>query len=159
VFGDLSFNVGLGLEKSELGTFYTEDPRLVTAGLCDPNTGPATATCINLNGKSQTYAPDFTFNLYAQYVFHLADQDTLTPSVSFSHISHQWATLFENRAAGDFLEARDLLGASLAWRRGDLIATLYGSNLTNDKYVAAALSPIRLAGPPRQFGVRVLKSF
>ncbi|MBS0360741.1 MAG: TonB-dependent receptor [Proteobacteria bacterium] len=159
VFGDFSFNVGLGLEKSELGTFYTEDPRKPTAGTCNPNTVPATATCINLNGQPQTYAPDFTFNLYTQYVFHLADQDTLTPSVSYSHISHQWATLFDNRAAGDFLEARDLVGASLAWRHGDFITTLYGSNLTNDKYVAAALSPIRLAGPPRQFGIRVLKSF
>jgi hypothetical protein len=36
---------------------------------------------------------------------------------------------------------------------------LYGSNLSNDKYVAAALSPIRIAGAPRQFGVRVTRSF
>ncbi|MBS0335173.1 MAG: TonB-dependent receptor, partial [Proteobacteria bacterium] len=158
VFGDFSFNVGLGLEKSELGTFYTEDPRLPTAGTCDPSRGPATASCINLNGKPQTYAPDFTFNVYAQYVFHLADQDTLTPSVGYSHISDQWATLFDNRAAGDYLEARDLFSASLAWRHGDFITTLYGTNLSNDKYVAAALSPIRLAGPPRQFGIRVLKA-
>jgi iron complex outermembrane receptor protein len=159
VFGDFSFNVGLGLEHSELGTFFTEDPRLATAGTCNPTTGPATATCINLNGKPQTYAPDFTFNVYAQYVFHLADKDTLTPAVSYSHISHQWATLFDNRAAGDFLEARDIWGASLAWQHGDIVTTLYGSNLSNDKYVAAAVSPIRIAGPPRQFGIRVLKSF
>jgi iron complex outermembrane receptor protein len=159
VFGDFSFNVGLGLEHSELGTFFTEDPRNPTAGICNPTTGPATATCINLNGKPQTYAPDFTFNVYAQYVFHLADTDTLTPAVSYSHISDQWATLFDNRAAGDFLEARDIWGASLAWRRGDIVTTLYGSNLSNDKYVAAAVSPIRIAGPPRQFGIRVLKSF
>ncbi|THD59641.1 TonB-dependent receptor [Phenylobacterium sp.] len=159
VFGDFSFNVGLGLEHSELGTFYTEDPRLPAAGTCNPTTGPATAACINLAGKPQTYAPDFTFNVYSQYVFHLADQDTLTPAVSYSHISDQWATLFDNRAAGDYLTARDILGASLAWQHGDITATLYGSNLSDDKYVAAVVSPIRIAGPPRQFGIRLLKTF
>jgi iron complex outermembrane receptor protein len=159
VFGDWSFNVGLGLEHSELGTFYTEDPRLPTAGVCNPTTGPATATCINLNGKPQTYAPDFTFNVYTQYVFHLGNADTLTPAVSYSHISDQWATLFDNRAAGDYLTARDIWGAQLVWTHGDFVTTLYGSNLSNDKYVAAAVSPIRIAGPPRQFGIRVAKSF
>ncbi|HZZ30837.1 MAG TPA: TonB-dependent receptor [Phenylobacterium sp.] len=159
VFGNFSFNVGVGLEHSELGTFFTEDPRLLASGTCNPTTGPATAACINLSGKPQTYAPDFTFNLYSQYVFHLEDKDTLTPAVSFSHISDQWATLFDNRAAGDYLTPRDILGASLAWQHGDFTTTLYGSNLTNDKYVAAAVSPIRIAGPPRQFGIRMLKTF
>lgn len=159
VFGDWSFNVGLGLEHSELGTFFTEDPRLATGGTCNPLTGPATGPCINLNGKPQTYAPDFTFNVYTQYVFHVGDKDTLTPAVSYSHISDQWATLFDNRAAGDFLAARNIWGATLAWQHGDIVTTLYGSNLSNDKYVAAAVSPIRIAGPPRQFGLRVVKSF
>ncbi len=159
VFGDFSFNAGIGLEHSELGTFFTEDPRLPTAGVCNPQTGPLTAACINLSGKPQTYAPDFTFNLYGQYVFHLANSDSLTPAVSYSHISEQWATLFDNRAAGDHLDPRDIWGASLAWTHGDIVTTLYGSNLSNDKYVAAAVSPIRIAGPPRQFGLRVTKSF
>ena len=63
------------------------------------------------------------------------------------------------RAAGDFLEQRNIVGASLTWAHGDLSATLYGYNLTNDHYVAALLSPIRIAGPPRQFGVSFMKSF
>jgi iron complex outermembrane receptor protein len=62
-------------------------------------------------------------------------------------------------AAGDYLAARDILGASLAWQHGDITTTLYGSNLSDDKYVAAAVSPIRIAGAPRQFGIRVLKAF
>jgi iron complex outermembrane receptor protein len=159
VFGDFSIDAGLGLEHSQLGTFFSEDPRLTAAGTCNPLTGPATTACINLNGKPQTYAPDFTFNVYAQYVFHLADKDTLTPALSYSHISDQWATLFDNVAAGDFLAARDIWGAQLVWTHGDFVTTLYGSNLSNDKYVAAAVSPIRIAGPPRQFGIRVMRSF
>jgi iron complex outermembrane receptor protein len=159
VFGDFSFDVGLGLEHSELGTFFTEDPRLPAVGTCNPTTGPLTTACINLSGKPQTYAPNFTFNVYTQYIFHLANADTLTPALSYSHISDQWATLFDNRAAGDYLTARDILGAQLTWQHGSILTTLYGSNLSNDKYVAAAVSPIRIAGPPRQFGIRVLKSF
>ena len=76
-----------------------------------------------------------------------------------SHISSQWATLYENRAAGDYLTPRDILGASLAWRHGTVTTTLYGYNLTNDQYVSAAAAPIRLAGAPRQFGISVMKTF
>jgi iron complex outermembrane receptor protein len=142
-----------------VGTFYTQDPRLPRSGPCDPNTGPVSASCINLSGHPQTYAPEFTFNFGAQYTYHLAGGDTVIPSVSYSHISDQWGTLFENAAAGDHLEARDILGATLAWTHGDLIATLYGYNLTDDHYVAALLSPIRIAGAPRQFGVSLMKTF
>jgi iron complex outermembrane recepter protein len=159
VLGGFSLNVGLGLEKSELGKFYAEDPRLPKSGTCDPETGPATATCIDLAGRPQTYAPDLTFNFSAQYDFKLSGGDFLTPSVSFSHISSQWGTLFDNRAAGDYLAPRNILGASLAWAHGGFVTTLYGYNLLDDHYVTALLSPIRMAGAPRQFGVSVLKTF
>ncbi len=159
VFGDFSLNTGLGLENSKLGKFYTEDPRLQASATCEPLTGPATTSCINLEGHPQTYAPDVTFNIGMQYNFRLADGDIVTPSVSFSHISDQWGTLFDNRVKGDYLTARDVLGASLAWTHNGFIATLYGYNLTDDHYVSALASPIRLAGAPRQYGVSVMKVF
>jgi iron complex outermembrane receptor protein len=159
VMGDLSLEAGLGYTKSELGTFWTQDPRLPRSGPCDPRTGPASPSCINLGGNSQTYAPELTYNVAARYDFHLAGGDTLTPAVTFSHIGEQWGTLFENRAAGDYLAPRNILGATLSWKHGDYVATLYGTNLTDDHYVAALLSPIRLAGPPRQVGLRVLRTF
>ncbi|HUZ12212.1 MAG TPA: TonB-dependent receptor plug domain-containing protein [Caulobacteraceae bacterium] len=158
-FGGLSLDAGLGLEHSALGTFYTEDPRGATGGACNQESGPATALCINLGGHPQTYAPDLTFNVGASYNYRLSDGDTLTPSLSFSYISHQWGTLFDNVAAGDYLAARNILGASLAWTHGSIVATLYGSNLLDDHYVSALLPPIRLAGAPRQFGVSVMKTF
>jgi iron complex outermembrane receptor protein len=160
VFGDLSFDAGIGLTHSEVGTFFTEDTRVGTsAAPCNAQTGPASAFCINIGGHPQTYAPEVTFNVSARYNYHLAGGDLLTPQLSYSHIGHQWGTLFDNRAAGDYLEPRDIVGASLAWTHGDLITTAYIYNLTNDHYVAALLSPIRMAGPPRQFGVSVLKNF
>ncbi|HEY1750483.1 MAG TPA: TonB-dependent receptor [Caulobacteraceae bacterium] len=158
-WGGLALNAGLGLEHSALGTFFTQDPRLAPAGTCDPAAGPATATCINLAGHPQTYAPNVTFNVSASYDVKLTDLDTLTPNVSFSYISSQWGTLFDNAAEGDFLASRHILGASLAWKHASFTTTLYGANLLDDRYVSALLSPIRLAGFPLQFGISVMKTF
>jgi iron complex outermembrane receptor protein len=159
VFGNLSWSVNLGLEHSELGTFYSEDPRLPAAGTCNPTTGPATVECVNLAGHPQTYAPEFTFNTQVQYVFHLTDGDTLTPAASYSHISSQWGTLYDNRAAGDYLTPRDIANLTLAWKHNDWTATLYGYNVNNEHYVSALLSPIRIAGAPRIFGISLMKTF
>ena len=158
-WGGLALNAGLGLEHSALGTFFTQDPRLATGGVCTPATGPASATCINLAGHPQTYAPDVTFNIGASYDYKLTDGDTVTPNIDFSYISSQWGTLFDNVSEGDYLASRHILGASLAWKHGSFVTTLYGSNLLNDKYVSALLSPIRLPGAPLQVGVSVMKTF
>jgi iron complex outermembrane receptor protein len=160
VFGDLSFYSGLGLEHSQLGTFYTEDTRGgAPAVLCNPNSGPAVGACVNLSGHPQTYAPNFTFNVGAYYNFHLADGDKLTPGVTYSHISSQWATLYDNRAQGDFLTPRDIVGASLAWTHGPYVLTAYSYNLTDEHYVSAVVSPVRIAGAPRQFGLSLMRTF
>jgi iron complex outermembrane receptor protein len=74
VFGDFSFDLGLGLQHSELGTFFAVDPRSGSFVACNPATGPGSASCINLGGRRQTYAPNFTFNVGAQYVFHSGKQ-------------------------------------------------------------------------------------
>ena len=159
VFGALSFDAGVGLMHSSLGTFYATDPRIVSFAPCSPTTGPSSASCFDLAGHSQTYAPNFTLNLGAQYVFNIGDGDTLTPRVNFSHQSAQWATLFENPALGDRLAQRNILNAQLAWNRGDWTVTLYGTNLTDDQYVAALNTNLDFAGPPRQFGIRLTKAF
>jgi iron complex outermembrane receptor protein len=159
VFGALSFRGSFGLEHSSLGTFYAQDARVGVSGVCDANTGPASPTCLNLQGHPQTYAPDFTINASAQYDYKLASGDIVTPAITFSHISGQWGTLFDNVAQGDYLAARNILGASLAWTHGDIVATVYGYNLTDDKYISALLPPIREAGFPRQYGISLLKTF
>ena len=159
VFGGFSLRGSLGLEHSALGTFYAQDARAGVSGVCNPDSGPATATCLDLKGHPQTYAPDLTFNVGGQYDYKLASGDVITPAVTFSHISGQWGTLFDNVAAGDYLAPRNILGASIAWTHGSIVATAYGYNLTNDQYVSALLPPIRIAGNPRQYGVSILKTF
>jgi iron complex outermembrane receptor protein len=158
-FGAFSFDLGVGLLHSSLGTFYATDPRAATFTPCDPLKGPASVSCINLSGHQQTYAPNFTFNIGAQYIFSLGDGDTLTPRINYGHVSPQWATLFEDPTKGDRLQERNILNGQLAWTHGDYLVTLYGTNLTDQHYVGALNSNLDFAGPPRQFGIRVMKGF
>lgn len=159
VFGAFSVDAGLGLMHSELGAFYATDGRAISITPCDTETGPSSVSCIALEGREQTYAPEFTFNIGAQYVFSLPGGDTLTPRLNYGHVSEQWATLFQNEARGDLVEARDIFNAQLAWTHGDLIATLWTTNVSNEEYVAALNSGMHFYGPPRQFGLRVTRVF
>ena len=162
VFGDWKLNANLGLEHSDVGDVYLHDPlgpALPAGAVCNLQSGRVGVGCVNQSGHSQTYAPDVTGNFLVQYDIHLNNGDVISPSVNYSYISHQWGRIFENRNAGDYLAARNVLGASLAWTHKDYTVTLYGYNLNNDQYVSALLSPIRLAGAPRQFGVSLQHKF
>ncbi len=159
VFGAFTADAGLGIMESELGRFFATDPRAISILPCDTATGPASVSCINLEGHEQTYAPEFTFNVGAQYVFTLPSGDTLTPRINYGHVSEQWASLFANEARGDRVEARDIFNAQLAWTHGDIVTTLWATNLSDQHYLAALNSGLRFAGAPRQFGIRVLKAF
>ena len=79
--------------------------------------------------------------------------------MNFGHVSAQWATLFDDTALGDRLEARNILTAQVAYSHNGFVATLYGTNLTDQHYVAALNSGLRFAGFPRQYGIRLLKIF
>jgi iron complex outermembrane receptor protein len=159
VFGQFSVDAGMAWMHSSLGTFYAHDPRVVGGLPCDPKVGPSSAACTNLGGREQTYAPNFTFNIGAQYVFKLDSGDTLTPRLNYGHVSPQWATLFEDASQGDRVEDRNIFNAQFAWTHDGIITTLYGTNITDQRYVGAINSGLRFAGPPRQFGVRVMKVF
>ncbi len=159
VFGDFALDAGTTIMHSSLGRFFATDPRIASNAACDPAAGPSSASCVDLTGHSQTYAPNFSFNIGTQYKIGLTAKDSLTPRLNFGYVAPQWATLFENPALGDHLSGRDILGAQLAWAHERFLTTLYGTNLTDQHYVGALNSGLRFAGPPRQFGVRFLTSF
>jgi iron complex outermembrane receptor protein len=159
VFGEFSIDGGLAVMHSSLGRFFATDPRIAAFTACDPQAGPASTSCVDLTGHSQTYAPNFTFNIGAQYKFLLTDKDSLTPRLNVGYVGPQWATLFENASLGDHLSGRNVSGAQLAWQHDKLVTTLYGTNLTDQHYVGALNSGLRFAGPPRQYGIRLLTSF
>ncbi len=165
-FGAFSFTASVGLLKSKIANFWAIDPRYqrlaaLYTGSCDPLAGPSGAQpyCVNVKGNPITYAPSVTYNFSAQYAFQLGNGDTLTPRVNFAHVSTQWASIFDNTAVGDRLGARNQLGGQLEWNRGTWLVTLYGTNLTDQQYVASNNSGGLYAGPPRQFGIRVTKLF
>jgi iron complex outermembrane receptor protein len=159
VFGDLSFDLGTSYLHSKLGTFYAADPRLPpTVASCALTAGPAVGSCLDLTGNQQEYAPTFTFNAGAQYVLHLP-QGTLTPRMDYGHIGPQWGTLFEDRALGDRLQTRNLLNAQVAYENATWKVTGFGTNLNNEHYISAVANGLRYAGAPRQYGLRVSKSF
>lgn len=158
--GAFAFDVGMNVLHSEIGQFYALDQRgTLSFAPCNPKTGPATALCLNLKGRDQTYAPKFTFNVGASYEFALGAGATLTPRVNYGHIGKQWATLFENPLRGDLIEDRNIVNAQLAFNKGTLTVTGYATNLTNQHYPAALNSGLYFAGAPRQYGVKVLKAF
>lgn len=159
VLGHLSFNANASWERTSLGDFYATDTRVPVVSYCDPTLGPATSSCMNLTGHPQTYAPSLTYNFGPQYLWYVAGGGTLTLGGNYSHIGSQWATLFDNPALGDYLAPRNLLSAQAAYAVGDWRFTLYGTNLTNDAYVAAMDAGLRWAGYPRQYGIRVMKTF
>jgi iron complex outermembrane receptor protein len=156
--GDWAIDASLGLLHSELGRFYASDPRIATLTPCDPFDGPESATCIDLKGRDQTYAPELTWNVGVQRSIAIG-KGALTPRLNYSYVDDQWATLFENETLGDHLDARRILTGSVAWASGSYVVTLYGTNLTNQHYVAAMNSGLRFAGAPRQYGLRILKTF
>ena len=148
----------LGWLHSSIGEFFATDPRAASVAPCDIAKGPAGPTCLNLGGHEQTYAPSMTFNASLERRFMIGDT-SITPRINYAYISSQWATLFQNRARGDEIGARNLLGAQIDWERGDWMGSLYGTNLTDKRYLAAIGSGLRYAGAPRQYGVRVTKFF
>jgi iron complex outermembrane receptor protein len=157
--GGLSLDGGISLLHSDLAQFFATDSRIPSFLPCDPRTGPASASCINLKGQEQTYAPNFTFNASAAYDFNLGSKGTLTPRVNFGYVGPQWATLFENPELGDRLSSRRILNAQLAWAYQSWTVTAYATNLTNQHYVAALNSGLDFAGAPRQYGLKVEKVF
>ena len=148
-FGGFSLDAGMNVLHSELGEFYANDPRVASTVACDPHTGPKSTSCIALAGREQTYAPNFTFNIGAQYDIRLGEKDTLTPRVNFGHVAAQWATLFENPALGDRLGDRNVLNAQLGWQHETWTVTAYATNLTDQHYAGALNSGLYFAGPPR----------
>jgi len=158
-FSGFLFDFSASLSHSKVGQFFARDPRLATTGTCDAVSGPATASCINLGGRRQTYAPQFTLTAGAQYAFELGNDLTLTPRVDYAHISAVWGTLFENAALGDYLGERNIVNAQLTLAKGNWSVAGYGTNLTDQHYIGSLNGNRRLPGAPRQYGVRVSTKF
>ncbi|WP_186728916.1 TonB-dependent receptor [Sphingomonas panacisoli] len=158
-FGAFQFDFSTSISHSEVGKFFARDPRIGTTGTCDPVNGPGNATCLNLDGRRQTYSPQFTVSVGAQYAIPLGTGVTLTPRVDYAHISSVWATLFQRADLGDYLPQRNIVNAQLTLNTGKWTIGAYSTNLTDQHYISSLNGIRRMAAPPRQYGVRASFSF
>jgi iron complex outermembrane receptor protein len=158
-FDRLLFDFSTSLSHSSVGQFFARDPRLATTGVCNATTGPATAGCIDLGGRRQSYSPKFTVSAGAQYAIPFAAGFTLTPRLDYAHISSVWATLFQKEALGDYLLDRNIFNAQLTLDNGTWSIAGFSTNLNDQHYIGSLNGIRRLAAPPRQYGIRASTKF
>jgi iron complex outermembrane receptor protein len=106
------------------------------------------------------YSPNWTANLGLQYALRVGPSDTLTPRVDISYMGQQWATFFETPV--DNLKARTLVNLQLTFHHSDWAVQGYATNVFNRVYVAgfsAQFGNNYFLMPPRQYGVRITRSF
>jgi iron complex outermembrane receptor protein len=150
VFGPLSFDAGVSYEHSRLGSALISDPSSTPAG-----------AMVQLGGRPLPLAPDWTFNVGAQYAFALGDGLTLTPDVEYSYVAGQWDTPFQH--FGEYLNQRNIVNAQLILAKDPWKASLYVENATDLHYIASINTglpfELRYPGNPRQFGIRLERKF
>ena len=112
---------------------------------------------VSVSGKSNPYSPEWSGNLSVSYDF-TAGKGTLTPRINYSYAAEQWSTLFETPVV-DYMAPRNLWSAVLTYETENYRVELYGSNLTNQKYVSGQAGSTELIGAPRQVGIKVERSF
>jgi iron complex outermembrane receptor protein len=146
--GALSFDLGTSYVSTSLGRFLAIDARNVALGLQ------------TLSGRPLPNAPLWTAQAGIQYALELGAHQTLTPRVDYGLVGSRWATVFQV-PPGDFLAEQNIFDAQVKYDASESLAfTVYGTNVFNDHYVSLQLlGNLGQPGPPRQFGIRVSKSF
>ncbi|MEJ2088260.1 MAG: TonB-dependent receptor [Gammaproteobacteria bacterium] len=131
VFDDLEFDMGVAYFKSELGSFglVNNEFQLMYGG---PDT-------VDLDGSETPFAPKWTGNVGVGYTFHAqgfgGHSLEIVPRVDVAFRSDSYARLFQNPATK--LEGYALLNAQLHFNNGPWSLVLWGTNLTDKKYVGA----------------------
>lgn len=162
-----SFDAAASYVHSSLGNAQAIDLRTLPNGA--NGLGPQcavgqTANCFDytpyfqdIAGSQNPYSPKFSANVGAQYALQLP-RGILTPRLDFSYIGRQFTTVFNNPAL-DLLEPRHLLNAQLTYQVNAWQIAIFGTNLTNQTYVAGQQGNNEFLGAPRQYGVRAGASF
>ena len=169
-FGGLGVDFGLAWVDSSIGLVTLTNNRLLPNG--GNNLGPQCAAgvpsnppiCFNygpyfvsVQGRSNTYAPRWTYNFGVEYNFDMGRGATLTPRVDYSYQGSQWTTLLQNST--DYLASHGLWNARVTYSQGRYSLTGYVTNLANKTYVSGQFGNNEFLGPPRQFGVRASYNF
>ena len=83
----------------------------------------------------------------------------LSAMQDYAHIGEAYTSIFNNEALGDQLEARDIVNVKLTYAVNNWTVAAYAVNATDQTYIAAINAGLRYAGPPRQFGINLMRTF
>lgn len=159
-FGATSFNLAAAYADSELGRFFAVDsrnPPPLFSPAC-PADGPATTPqCLDLTGHRLPYSPELTASAGLQHRFDTSF-GSITPRVDVSYLGERYVNIYQIPTT-DELGDLTLVNAQVAFAHDDWTVTAFATNLTDEHYVAAKLSGLRVVGAPRQVGVRVFRAF
>jgi iron complex outermembrane receptor protein len=115
---------------------------------------------VNLTGRSLPYQPEFTLGAGLEHRFDTGI-GSFTPRVDVAYMSDQSTKVFEVPVQDD-LEERTVVNAQIAYRTGPWSATLFSTNVLDEEYVVAKVQGsggLRVAGLPRQVGLRIQREF
>ncbi|MGI9134454.1 MAG: TonB-dependent receptor domain-containing protein, partial [Rhodoferax sp.] len=150
-FGALAFDGGLSYMDTRLG-----EQMAVDATTC--NASQVCAPAQQIGGNQAPNAPRWMAHLGAQYRVPTA-QGVLTPRLDVAYMSERYATVFNNPYSALML-AHTLVNAQLAYTTGDWRWVGYVTNLTDAHYINyLGYGNLRFAGAPREFGIRLARSF
>jgi iron complex outermembrane receptor protein len=163
-------SVSVGYTLSNLGSTTAvasyELPANVLAGVPQcPAGGVAGPLCFDfkpyqmtLSGESMPLSPKLSAAASMRYRFSIeSGRAELTPEIRYSYVGRQYASIFEIPYYE--LPAISLWNASITYTRGSWLAEAYTTNLANTLYLAGNSGSSIYYGPPRQFGIRVTRSF
>lgn len=148
--GQFSFDASLALLDSKLGVF----PNVVTPFVPPPVNPGDPSNIITITGGETPFAPKVSFNMGASYEFELGSGFTLTPRADVSSQASQSGSLIVDPATR--LAGRTLLNAGIRLEKGNWYADLWGTNLTDKRYVAGIqdIGNIWYPGALRQYGIK-----
>jgi len=165
-FGPLSLDLGFAYNHSKLGAVSAVAAYQLPAGQLPPQCAPGqtigcfdyTPYIVNLAGQKNPYSPKYTVNASIGYELELGEDLTLTPRVSVSYISSQYASIFQNT---DYflIPDRTQVDAFLKLHAGDWDVEGFVRNLTDKHYVTGLNNASAFYAAPRTFGVRVARQF
>lgn len=162
-FGATALNFAASWADSKLPTFFTVDPRFPPppgSPACSAQGPSTTPQCVNLTGRSLPYQPEFTLGAGLEHRFDTGI-GSFTPRVDVAYMSDQSTKVFEVPVQDD-LEERTVVNAQIAYRTGPWSATLFSTNVLDEEYVVAKVQGsggLRVAGLPRQVGLRIQREF
>ena len=144
----------VGYLKASYKNFFTDaDPNDDCVGLPE--------CIVDASFLKPRNAPEWVFGIGASYVIQMGNNGELEFYVKYDWVDSVETDLL-NQATG-FVASRENLQASISYRYEDYMITVYGRNITNDRYeVFSIIAPLFASGtinPGASWGVEVSAEF